>query len=87
MRDVPCCTISVRSRVGYATSGTVPLCIVSRIKESGTISYSTELGRTGTVTTTYELCDLLKVGSKSKCDLLSVVGEIELIFCFTVHND
>ena len=81
MRDLPYCTVSVRSRVEYATSSTVPLCIVSRIKESGTVSYYTELKRIGTVTTTSEIWDLLKVGSKSKCDLLSVKGEIELIFC------
>ena len=87
MGDVPYCTVSVRSRVGYATSGKVPFYTVSGIKESGTVPYCTELGRTDIVTTTSELCDLLQVGNKSKCDLLSAVGEIELIFCFIVHND
>jgi hypothetical protein len=45
------------------------------------------LERIGTVTTTSKICDLLKVGSKSKCDLLSGLGEIELIFCITVYNE
>jgi hypothetical protein len=39
------------------------------------------LGRTGTVTTSSGLC-ILKVGGKSKCDLLSAAGKNELIFCF-----
>ena len=68
-------------------SGTVPLCTVSRIKESGTVPYYTELERIGNVTTNSEICDLLTFGSKYKCGLLSVVGEIELIFCLTVYND
>jgi len=63
------------------------MCTVAGVKESGTVSYCTESERIGTVTTTSEICDLLKVGNKSKCDLLFVVGEIELIFCFTVCND
>ena len=58
------------------TSGTVSLCTVSGIEESGTVPYCTELERTGTVTATSELCDLFKIGSKSKCDLLSAVGDI-----------
>ena len=62
------------------TSGTVSLCTVSGIEEGGTVPYCTESERTGTVTATSDFC------SKSKCDLLSVVGEIELIFCFTTHN-
>ncbi len=69
------------------TSDTVSLCTVSWIEESGTLPYCTELGRTGTLTTTSGLCILLKVGGKSKCDLLSATGKIELIFCFTAHNE
>ena len=84
---VPYCTVSVRSRAGYATFGTVPLCTVSRIKESGTVSQCTELERIGTITTNSEICDLLRFGSKSKCGLLSAVGEIELIFRVSVYND
>ncbi len=65
----------------------VPLCTVSGFKESGIVSYNIELERISTVTTNSEICDLLRFGSKSKCGLLFVVGEIELIFCLTVYND
>ena len=65
--------------------------LVYRIKDWGewysTVRYRIELGRTSNVTTTFGLCILLKVGGKSKCDLLSAAGKIELIFCFTAHNE
>jgi len=60
------------------TSGTVSLCTVSGIEEGGTVPYCTESERTGTVTATSEFF------SKSKCDLLSVVGDINKPgFCVT----
>ena len=43
-------------------------------------------GRT-VITTTCGLCILLKAGGKSKRDLLTTAGKIELIFCFTAHNE
>ena len=42
------------------------------------------LVRTGIVTA---ISGLLKFGNRSKCDLLSAVGEIDLILCFSVYND
>jgi hypothetical protein len=60
------------------TSGTVSLCTVSGIEEGGTVPYCTESERTGTVTATSDFC------SKSKCDLLSAVGDINKPgFCVT----
>jgi hypothetical protein len=60
---------------------------VSGIEESGTVPYRTELGRTGTVTTTSGLCDLLRICGKSKCDLLTAAGKTDLIFCFSAHTE
>lgn len=53
------------------------------MEEGGTVPYCTVLVRTGTVTTNSVL---VKVGSRSKCDLLSDVGEFDSIFCFSVYN-
>ena len=87
MEDVPYCKISVRSKVVKATSGTVTYCAVLGLSESSTIPYCTELERIGTATNNSDICDLLTVGKESISDLLTAVGNIELIHCFSLYND
>ena len=72
MRDVPYCTVK-------AIYGTVTYYAISGLSESGSEPYCDELERIGTVTTNY---DISTVGNESKIDLLSVVGNSELILCF-----
>ena len=89
MEDVLYCKVSVRSKVVRATSGTVTYCAVLGLSESGTVPvpYYTKLERIGTVTTNSGICDLLTVGNGSSSDLLTTVGNIELIHCFSLYND
>ncbi len=53
--------------------------------EGGTVSYYTDLERIGSVTTTFESCDSVGDGGKSKNYLLS--DEVELIFWFKQYNN
>ncbi len=87
MEDVLYYTVSVRSKVVSATSGTVTYCAVLGLSESGTVPYCTELERIGTKTTNCGICDLLTVDSESSSDLLTAVGNIELMHCFSPYND
>ena len=77
MKDVLFYTITIRSRVIKATSGTVPYCTVLGLDEVGAVSYYTELERIGTLTTISDICDLLTVGRESKSDLLTGVGNFK----------
>ena len=52
--------------------------------EYGIVSYCTKLERIGIVTTNSDICDLLTVRSESRSDLLTAVGNFELIPCFRV---
>jgi hypothetical protein len=74
LRDVPYCTVK-------AISGTVTYCAVSRLFESGLVSYCNGLERIGTVTTNSDIWNLLTVGSESSSDLLTAIGNFELILC------
>ena len=60
---------------------------VSRLSESGTVPYCNGLERIGTLTTNSNIWDLSTVGSESRSDLLSAVGNFELILCFSPYND
>jgi hypothetical protein len=82
LKDVPYCTVSVRFEVVKTNSGTVTYCDVSWLSESGIVSYGNQLERIGTVTINSVVCDFLTVGSESRSDLLTAVGNFELILCF-----
>ena len=62
--------------------GTVTYCAVSWLTESGIVSYCNGLERIGTVTANSDIWDLLTVDSESSSDLLTVVGNLELLHCF-----
>ena len=87
MENVPYSTVSVLSKDVRATLGTITYCAVLVLFESGTVPYCTELERIGTVTINSGICDLSTVGSESSSDLLTAVGNIKLIHCFSMYND
>ena len=87
MEDVLYRTVWLRSKVVRETFGIVTYCAVLGLSESGTIPYYTEMERIGIVTTNSGICDLRTVGSESSSDLLTTVGNIEFIHCFSLYND
>jgi len=87
LKHVPYCTVSVRLIIVKSTSGTETYCAVSWLSESGAVSHCNELERIGTVTANSDMCDLLTVGGESRGDLLTTLGNIELILRFSPYND
>ncbi len=75
LRVVPYYTVTVLSRFGYVTSGTVLVRTVAGIRECGKVSQCTEQERIGSVTTTFESCGSVGDGGKAKIELLS--AEVE----------
>ena len=61
------------------TFGMVTYCAVLGLSERGAVPYGNELERTGTVNTNSDMCVLSTVDSESSSDLLTVIGDIELI--------
>ena len=78
-RTVLYCIGTVRDWKNDFWYGNIPYRAVLGISERGAVPYGNELERTGTIDTNYDMFVLSTVDSESSSDLLTIIGDIELI--------